>query len=144
MPQLRERKVLPYRAEDLFKLVLDVEKYPEFLPWATKARVYKREETSFLADLTIGYKLLSETYTSRVIFENSHKIHVEYVEGPFKRMTTTWGFEATQDTHTLVDFHIDFAFRSSVFSAILDSFFHEASRRLLSAFEDRAKVVIKG
>ncbi len=143
MPQLHETKILPHRAEDLFNLVLDVEKYPEFLPWATKSRVYRRDETSFLADLTIRYKLLNESYTSRITFERPQKIHVEYVDGPFKWMTTDWKFDPVDDYKTLVDFQIDFAVNSSLLAPIFDTFFHEASRRLLSAFEERAKVVIK-
>jgi len=142
MPQFSETKILPYIAQDLFDLVLDVEKYPQFLPWADKAHVYSHEGESFFADLTIGYKLLSETYTSRVTFCPHLWIHVEATQGPFKWLKTQWRFEEISPTKTSISFHIDFAFKSSLFSSMFSSVFNQAAPHILGAFEQRAEALL--
>lgn len=84
MPTHAEKKVLAYTPEQLFDMVADVRRYPEFLPWCVGARVISRTETELVADLTIGFKMFRETFRSHVALERPHHVHVRYLTGPFR------------------------------------------------------------
>ena len=87
MPEHFERRLLPYTSEQLFNLVADIESYPEFLPWCVGTRILKREENVVYADLMVGFKMVREVYTSKVILERPGLIDVEYQKGPFKYLS---------------------------------------------------------
>ena len=129
---------MPYRPEQLFELVADVGRYPEFLPWCVACRVRKREADSITADLVIGFKMLRERFTSKVRLDRpGGKIHVTYIEGPFRYLNNHWVFEPHPEG-CLVDFYVDFEFRSRLLQKMFQPLFHEAVRRMVSAFEARA------
>ena len=107
-----ERRLLPYRAEQLFDLVADVERYPEFLPWCVGARVRERKPNLVVADLLIGYRMVRERFTSRVVLDRPKRIDVSYSEGPFRYLNNHWLFEPQPDGGCLLDFYVDFEFRS--------------------------------
>lgn len=139
MPSHAEKRVLPYTPDQLFALVADVERYPEFLPWAVAARIRRREGDTFWADLVIGFKMIRERFTSRVrLTEPGRRIDVEFAEGPFHHLTNSWVFEPHPDG-CLIDFHVDFEFRNKVLDRIIGALFHEAVRRMVAAFEGRAR-----
>ncbi len=139
MPTHAERKTLPYRPEQLFDLVADVEKYPEFLPWCIGARIRRREENAFFADLIIGFKLVRERYTSKVILNRPEgRIDVLYTEGPFKRLNNHWIFAPNENGGTTIDFYVDFEFRSKILQAVIGTLFNEAVKLMVAAFEKRA------
>lgn len=142
MPRHSERRVLPYSPRQLFDLVADVERYPLFLPWCLGARIRKREGKSLLADLIIGFKMVREKYTSRVLLndqdEQALRIDVTYVEGPFKHLDNHWAFHP-HDGGCEIDFYVDFEFRSKLLQKIMQPLFGEAVRRMVSAFEQRAR-----
>jgi coenzyme Q-binding protein COQ10 len=140
MPTHAERKVVPYRPDQLFDLVADVGKYPEFLPWCVGARVRVRTETEIAADLTIGFGPLRETFTSRVRLDRPHRIQVRYERGPFRYLNNQWVFEPAP-RGTAVDFYVDFEFRSRLLRAAMNVVFNEAVRRMVNAFERRARAV---
>ncbi|MFN9791206.1 MAG: type II toxin-antitoxin system RatA family toxin, partial [Holosporales bacterium] len=108
MPRHEESRVLPHPVPAVFSVVADVERYPEFLPWCLASRVYDRADDTFTADLVIGYKVLRESYTSRVHTVPQQSVRIEYLSGPFKYLENTWGFTATHEGGCRVDFFIDF------------------------------------
>lgn len=140
MPTHGEKQILPYRPEQLFDLVIDVAKYPEFLPWCVAARVRSRSEKEIIADLTIGYGPFRETFTSRVRPERPSRIDVHYEKGPFKYLNNHWLFVPTANG-TEVDFFVDFEFRGRVLQAAIGLVFNEAVRRMVAAFHKRAVAV---
>lgn len=144
MPRYQERRTLPYAPEELYALVADVEKYPEFLPWCVGARVWKRTEREIWADLMIGFKMFRETFTSRVQLTPSHLIEVEYVKGPLKHLTNRWDFIPEPGGHCTIDFHVDFEFRNQLFEKLVGGLFTEAVHRMVKAFEIRAAQIHGG
>ena len=140
MPTHAEQKVLPYTPEQLFALVADIERYPEFLPWCVGARIRERRDTVILADLIIGFSMFRERFTSRVTLNRPHRIDVVYTEGPFKYLNNHWIFERVPGG-CRIDFFVDFEFKNAVFRKLLDVFFNEAVRRMVHAFEERAKQI---
>lgn len=138
MPTHAEKRVLPYTPEQLFRLVAEVERYPEFLPWAVASRIRKREGNVIWADLVIGFKMVRERFTSKVVLdEPGRRIDVEYAEGPFHHLNNHWIFHPHPDG-CLVDFYVDFEFRNKVLQTIIGALFNEAVRRMVAAFETRA------
>lgn len=138
MPTHAEQRVLGYSAQQLYDLVADVERYPEFLPWCLAARIRKREERLLVADLVISFKMFRERFTSRVKLDpEAMRIDVSYVEGPFKYLNNHWTFTA-HPNGCLTDFYVDFEFRSRLLQKMIELLFHEAVRRMVGAFETRA------
>ncbi|HUC61810.1 MAG TPA: type II toxin-antitoxin system RatA family toxin [Alphaproteobacteria bacterium] len=139
MPTHAEKRVLPYRADQLFGLVADIERYPEFLPWCRAARIRRREGDTIYADLVIGWKMIRERFTSKVVLKAPDRIDVTYTEGPFKYLNNHWTFTPQPDGKCLLDFFVDFEFRSRFLQVAMEVLFNEAVRRMVQAFEDRAK-----
>ncbi|MBX9697348.1 MAG: type II toxin-antitoxin system RatA family toxin [Alphaproteobacteria bacterium] len=137
----KETKILPYTKEQIFHIVLDVARYPEFLPWTSHARVYDVTDKNMLADLGIGYKWISDSYTSLITFERFNWIRVEHIKGPFNHLLTTWAFDESKDMpkSTRVSFNIVFDLTSGLFQSMLESYFSHACEKILTAFEERAK-----
>jgi coenzyme Q-binding protein COQ10 len=139
MPTHAERRRLPYSPQQLFDLVADVERYPEFLPWCVGARVRERRNNTITADLLIGYRMVRERFTSRIVLDRPGHIDVSYSEGPFRYLDNHWEFEPEADGGCTIDFYVDFEFRSRVLQKIIGVLFNEAVRRMVSAFETRAR-----
>jgi coenzyme Q-binding protein COQ10 len=138
MPTHAEQRVLGHSPEQLYTLVADVERYPEFLPWCLAARVRRREGSLVVADLVIGFKMIREHFTSRVrLDEAGRRIDVDYVEGPFKYLNNHSLFEPHPEG-CLIDFYVDFEFRSRILQKMMEALFHEAVKRMVRAFETRA------
>ena len=138
MPTHAEKKLLPYTREQLFDLVADIERYPEFLPWCVGARIRERKDNEIVGDLLIGYKMVRERFTSRVVLSRPDRIDVSYSEGPFKYLNNHWLFLPQNDGRCLIDFYVDFEFRSKMLQKIMEMFFNEAVKRMVAAFEARA------
>jgi coenzyme Q-binding protein COQ10 len=141
MPTHAERRRLPYRADQLFELVADVERYPEFLPWCVGARIRERKGNLIVADLIIGYRMVRERFTSRVLLDRPRRIDVSYSEGPFRHLDNHWLFEPQPDGSCILDFYVDFAFRSRMLQKIIEMLFNEAVRRMVSSCEGRARAL---
>ncbi len=142
MPLHAEQKFMPYSPEQLYALVADIEKYPEFLPWCIGARIRERRPTEVIADLVIGFKMIRERFTSRVTLTPPSegvvpRIEVAYIDGPMRHMSNKWVFNA-QPGGTLIDFHVEFEFRSKILETLIGALFHEAVKRMVNAFETRA------
>ena len=139
MPTHAEKRLLPYSPEQLFDLVADIERYPEFLPWCVGARIRERTEKTITADLLIGFRMVRERFTSRVVLDRPDLIDVTYSEGPFRYLTNHWKFVPQPDGQCLLDFYVDFEFRSRMLQKIIEVLFNEAVKRMVGAFETRAK-----
>lgn len=138
MHRHEERRHLHHRPEQLFDLVADVERYPEFLPWCTGVRIRQRSDTVLVADLVIGFKGITERFTSRVhLNRDTCEIAVSYEKGPFKYLKNHWKFESDPDG-CVVDFFVEFEFRSRILDKLIGVVFTEAVRKMVSAFEGRA------
>ena len=137
MPRHAETRRLPYSPEQLFDLVADVARYGEFLPWVSAVRVRSNSDTEMVADLVVGFAALRERFTSKVVKRRPHELHVDYVDGPLKYLRNDWRFEPDGEG-TLVDFSVDFAFRSRLFEALAGQMFDRALRKMIGAFEARA------
>jgi coenzyme Q-binding protein COQ10 len=137
MPKHAETRHLPYSAEQMFDLVADVKRYPEFLPWVTAMRVRKDGPAETVADMIVGFKGLRETFTSRVEKHRPDSIHVEYVDGPLKYLRNDWRFRP-EGEGCAVDFQVDFAFKNRMFEMLAGQVFGTALRRMIGAFETRA------
>lgn len=134
-----EKRVLPYRPEQLFDLVAEVEKYPEFLPWCVGARIRDRKDNVIVADLAVGFRGIREKFTSRVTLDRpGMRIDVAYLDGPFRYLNNHWIFRESAGESCEIDFYVDFEFRSRILQRLIGALFNEAVRRMVSAFEARA------
>ncbi|GLS99036.1 ubiquinone-binding protein [Sphingobium jiangsuense] len=138
MPRHNETRHLPYTPEQMFGLVADVQSYEQFLPWVSAIRVRSDSATEMVADMIVGFKGLSESFTSRVHKERPHHIHVDYLDGPLKHLSNDWRFRPDGQGGVLIDFEVDFAFKNRLFEMIAGQMFDKALRKMIGAFETRA------
>lgn len=148
MPHFKTRHTVSHSAEDMFALVADVRAYPEFVPLCQSLRVRGESElvdgqSVIVADMTVAYKVFRETFTSRVTLNpKAREIVVTYLDGPFKKMENRWSFEALGEGpdkgHCVVEFYIDYEFRSRTLASLMGAMFDRAFRKFSSAFEARA------
>ena len=144
MPQFSTTRRVQHAATDMFDLVADVERYPEFVPLCQSLAVREHTMESegrelVVADMTIAYKLIRETFTSRVTLDRRKlEILVEYLEGPFQKMNNRWTFRPAGVHACDVEFFITYAFRSRMLGMLMGSVFDAAFRRFATAFERRA------
>src|SRR5882757_8981920 len=146
MPQFSTKRRVGHSAADMFDLVADVERYPEFVPLCRAMRVMRRTKTEdrevIVAQMTVAYKLIRETFTSRVTLDRERlQILVEYLDGPFSRMENQWHFHEVSEATCDVEFFIAYEFKSRTLGLLMGSVFDAAFRRFASAFEHRADLV---
>lgn len=140
----RLTRVLPYTPEQLFLLVGDVERYPQFVPWITAMRVWNRREvepgvTALDAEAGVGFSFLRERFSTRVVRNaNSHEIAVSLISGPFRKLENRWSFSAHPEG-CLIAFDIDFQFKIGLLDRMLAANFDQAVNKLISCFDDRAR-----
>jgi len=146
MPEFSTRKRVQHSAADMFALVADVERYPEFVPLCQSLKVRKRTNDNgkeiIVADMTVAYKVVRETFTSRVTMERERlTILVEYIEGPFRRMNNRWTFHPLEENSCEIEFFLVYEFRSRTLGLLMGGVFDAAFRRFAAAFERRADQV---
>ena len=148
MPLFRDERRVRHNAAEMFDLVADVERYPEFVPLCKALKVRSRKSETegretLVADMTVGYKLIHETFTSRVLLDKPRlKVVVRYIDGPFSRLENVWTFKDEADGESSrVGFFIDYEFRSRTLGALMGSLFNAAFRKVAAAFEQRADAV---
>jgi coenzyme Q-binding protein COQ10 len=147
MPQFSTKRRVRHSAADMFNLVADVEHYPEFVPLCRSLRVRNRAQDAegrdvIVADMTVAYKLVRETFSSRVTLDRPKlEILVEYLEGPFQRMNNRWNFRPAGYSACDVEFFISYEFRSRTLGLLMGAVFEAAFRRFSAAFERRADEV---
>ena len=146
MPQFSTKRRVKHSAADMFDLVADVERYPEFVPLCRAMRVIRRTKSGdrevVVAQMTVAYKLIKETFTSRVTLDRERlQILAEYLDGPFSRMENQWHFHPATETTCEVAFFIAYEFKSRALGLLMGAMFDVAFRRFASAFEHRADLV---
>jgi coenzyme Q-binding protein COQ10 len=138
MPRHHEVRTLPYSPEQMYDLVADVASYDQFLPWVSAVRIRTDGPAEMIADLMVGFKALREKFTSKVTKQRPTAIHVDYLDGPLKYLRNDWKFQPDGKGGTLVDFSIEFEFKSRLFEMVAGQVFDRALRMMIGAFEERA------
>ena len=144
MPQFTNKRRVQHTADQMFDLVADVERYPEFVPLCERLKVRSRTAKDdgteiIVADMTVSFKLVRERFTSRVTLDRANlKILVEYLQGPFSRLENRWTFEPNGETACTVGFFIAYEFKSRMLAMLMGAMFDAAFQRFAAAFERRA------
>lgn len=138
MPRHHETRELSYSAEQMFALVTDIARYPEFLPWVIALRVRSDSEDEAVADMIVGFKGLRESFSCRVHKRRPCEVIVSYIDGPMRHLNNEWHFAPLEGGGCRVDFMVDFSFRSRVFETLAGQMFDKALRKMIAAFEVRA------
>ena len=147
MPSHKEIKILPHSAKQMFDLVMDVESYPQFLPWCLAAKITNRFSDNHInADLVINFKGFSQKYSSDIragkINDDQLLINVVAIDGPFKSLVNSWQFQdlpsSNDEASCRVEFFIDFEFKSIILGKIIGTIFEKATNKMIDAFEKRA------
>jgi len=150
MPQFSTKHAVQHAATEMFDLVADVESYPEFVPLCRALKVRRRQTLPngnelLVAQMTVAYKFISETFTSRVTLDRTNlQIRVEYLDGPFSQLENRWSFRPTGEETCEVEFFISYEFKSRTLAVLMGSMFEMAFRRFATAFEKRADLVYAG
>ncbi|MBF0400981.1 MAG: type II toxin-antitoxin system RatA family toxin [Magnetococcales bacterium] len=134
--------IVPFTPEQMYLLVIDMDRYPEFLPWCTKARKYECEESGFKSEITFSFKGIRETFYTLDQTEPGRKIHITLASGPFRHLESEWLFTPVEGG-TRIDFYIDFSFKNKLVDITLGPVFGEASRRMVEAFKHRAETLYR-
>lgn len=146
MPKYETIRRVSYSPSQMFALVADIEAYPQFLPMCERLTVRSRKErdgvTMLVADMTVGYKALRETFASHVLLKPAEDlIEVRYVDGPFRYLENRWRFETVPGGGTDIHFFIDYEFKNRLLGAVMGTMFDRAFRMFSEAFERRADTV---
>lgn len=143
MPQFNTSRRVSHSADNMFALVADVERYPEFVPLCEALRIRGRAQENgceiITATMTVAYKLLRESFTSRIVLDSARrKIRVAYIDGPFKHLDNVWSFRPLDERSCEIGFRISYEFRSRILQAVMGAAFDRAFRKFADAFEARA------
>jgi coenzyme Q-binding protein COQ10 len=141
MPKHREVRRLPWSATEMFDLVADIGRYPEFLPWVQGMRVGPARDGVVVADMIVGFRMIREKFTSRVTLDRPRTVHVEYLDGPMKHLFNDWTFRDAPGGGCEIDFAVDFEFRNRAFEALAGMFFTQAFEKMVGAFVARAEAL---
>ena len=141
------KKIIPCKKEQLIEMVLDIEKYPEFVPWCMEGKIFNRDESidliSFNGDLKVGKSILNETFSSHVTYhKKSDKIIVTNLEGPLKYLKNEWSFKEINN-NTQLEFFIDFELKNPILNSIMKKSFELGLNKIAKAFEERAVQLYK-
>jgi coenzyme Q-binding protein COQ10 len=147
MPRFSSKRRVQHTAQQMFDLVADVERYPEFVPLCQGLKIRQRTPQPdgteiVVADMTVSFKLVRETFTSRVTLDRTNlKILVEYLKGPFSNLENRWTFESRSETDCDVGFFLSYEFKSRMLAMLMGTMFDAAFQRFAAAFEKRADVI---
>ena len=147
MPRFSSKRRVRHTAQQMFDLVADVERYPEFVPLCQSLKIRQRTPQAdgtevVVADMTVSFKLIRESFTSRVTLDRANlKILVEYLKGPFSNLENRWTFEAKSETDCDVGFFLAYEFKSRMLALLMGTMFDAAFQRFAAAFEKRADVI---
>jgi coenzyme Q-binding protein COQ10 len=147
MPKFNSRRLVNHSAPQMFDLVADVERYPEFVPLCSALKVRQRTPKPdgteiVVCEMTVSFKLVRETFTTRVTLDRAQlNILVEYLQGPFSNLENRWTFEPKSDTSSDVGFYLAYEFKSRMLAMLMGTMFDTAFQRFASAFEKRADMI---
>ena len=135
------KKRLNYSNKQMFDLISDVGQYPDFLPWCISTNIYNQSSNIFYSDMEIGFKLIKESFTSKVTMVESKKVYSEAISGPFKKMNNIWEIDYVSDKECEINLSIEFEFKSFLLQNIIGKLFENASKKMIIAFEERADIL---
>jgi coenzyme Q-binding protein COQ10 len=141
MHSLNETRVMPYDADLIHKIIMDIENYPTFLPWCSSAMILSQNEEYLSAKLTIAFKSFAESYVSKVSsrkMDSGYEVEAVAISGPFKHLKNVWKVKSLNN-HSEVKFSIDFEFKSRILDMVMGVFFSTVTEEMIAAFETRAK-----
>lgn len=149
MPKFETSRIVRHSPRQMFDLVADVERYPEFLPLcealSVRSRKQRETKTLLIADMTVGYKAIRETFASQVLLQpDDLVIDVKYLDGPFRYLDNRWRFEPHGEGGCAVKFFIDYEFKSRMLGMVMGGMFDRAFRMFAEAFEKRADTIYAG
>ena len=140
-----EQRIVPYSPQQMYMLVADIARYPEFLPWCLETKIIRATPHEVIADLAAGYGFMRERFRSKVLLDPERcLIDVDYLSGPLKHLDTIWQFSPHPDGGCVIDFKVVFEFRSKLLQNMAMVFFNEVVKRMVSSFEKRAAEVYAG
>ena len=147
MPTASIKKEIPCSKENLIKMVLDIEKYPEFVPWCLNGKIHSKKnkgnKIEITADLTIGKSFFNETYKSHVIYDKTtDSIHVTNIDGPLKHLENKWFFKQ-KGQNSEIHFHVDFELKNKILDKLMRKSFDVGLKKIADAFEKRAAELFK-
>ena len=133
-----------YNAKELFDIVLDIEKYPDYIPWSKKINILKKNKNSIKANMIVNYKLLpTQQFISIVTYDVKNLlIKTQYIEGPLKNLDTIWKFVKIEKNKTIVNFNIKFEFKNFFHQKISEVFYSLVENKMMESFEKRAKKIL--
>jgi coenzyme Q-binding protein COQ10 len=137
----RERRHLRYTPQQLFDLVADVERYPDFLPWVIAAHIRRRDGDMVWVDMEVGTKLVCKSFASKALLERPKRIMISSQDALFDRYEQVWIFEPAEDGGTMIEFRTDFEFHSPLLGTVMGRFLDEAAKAMVSAFKHRARQI---
>jgi coenzyme Q-binding protein COQ10 len=147
MPQFSSKRRVSHSAPQMFDLVADVERYPEFVPLCKSLRIRQRTPKAdgteiVVCEMTVAFKLVQQAFTTRVTLDRPNlKIYVEYLQGPFSNLENRWSFEAKPDNGCDVGFFLSYEFKSRMLAMLMGTMFDTAFQRFAAAFEKRADAI---
>ena len=141
------KKIIPCKKEQLIEMVLDIEKYPEFVPWCIQGKIYEKNESSdlitFKGDLKVGKSILNETFSSHVTYyKEKDKIIVTNLDGPLKHLKNEWKFKEVNNA-TQLEFFVDFELKNPILNGIMKKSFELGLNKIAKSFEERATKLFK-
>ncbi|HJK86249.1 MAG TPA: type II toxin-antitoxin system RatA family toxin [Candidatus Megaira endosymbiont of Nemacystus decipiens] len=142
MHKFQKSKTIPYPALLIKNVIMDIEKYPEFLPWCSQAIILEQNHDFIIAQLNIKFQNFEESYISKTTIEETSdstiKIETRSISGPFQNLLSIWELKSL-DKLTKVNFSIDFCFKSQILNVVIGTIFHAASKKMIASFENRVK-----
>ncbi len=136
--KLEKTVLVPYTAEQMYKIVNQAEDYPKFLPWCDKADILMRSDTEQKATLSMSYLVLKQHFTTHNTMTPNQRIEMNLVEGPFQKLYGLWQFKAIGETGCRIDFFIDYEFSNAFLDKMIGPVFNQISRTLMDAFVEEA------
>ena len=141
------KKIIPCKKDQLVEMVLDIEKYPEFVPWCMEGKIFDKNESTdlitFNGNLKVGKSILNETFSSQVTYHKaSDKIIVTNLDGPLKHLKNEWFFKEINN-NTQLEFFIDFELKNPILNSIMKKSFKLGLSKIAKAFEERALQLYK-
>ena len=133
-------EIINHPAKKLFDIVIDIESYPEYIPWCTRMVVNERKDTEIYADMYVKYKfILAQKFGSHVKFNSNHlTIETKYIEGPLKNLTTNWKFEEIHGNKSKIIFNVNFEFKNFIHQKVAENFYPLIENKMIKSFKERA------
>ncbi|MGN7612755.1 type II toxin-antitoxin system RatA family toxin [Magnetococcales bacterium HHB-1] len=144
MPRIRLSEVIPYPPAKVYDLVVDVESYPEFLPWCVRTRKFAETPEQFIAELTVSFKGVRQSFQTVDRIVPNQSVDIRLRSGPFTRLISAWHFTSVEENATRIDFSIDFEFKSRLLNMTIGPLFTHAAKQMVSAFRSRAHALYRG